>query len=295
MRLGLLIFLLAAPVVAQQALRQQIVGIAKDAHGKVAVSCSLTGTRLNCDLNPTSHPPMQSVFKLPLALTILYQVENGKFSLDQAIPFRSSDLILPKPYSPLQNKYPNAGVDVPLRDLLATTVTFSDNTAADILLRLAGGPKVVTNYIASLGVTGFHLQDDERALHREHGLQYRNWFEPVAAVELLRRISDDSPLNAGHTALLLDWMSGGSGRLDGDLPEGTKVAHKSGTSDVDNGIAAATNDIGLITLPDGRRVAIAVFVTDSTADDATRLKTIARIGRLVYDTAASMRVEKHKS
>jgi len=76
-----------------------------------------------------------------------------------------------------------------------------------------------------------------------------------------------------------------SGRLDGDLPDGVKVAHKSGSSDVDNGIAAATNDIALITLPDGRRLAIAVFVTDSTADEATRFRVIARIGRAVYDCA----------
>lgn len=232
---------------------------------------------------------MQSVFKLPLAMTILHQVEDGGLSLDRAVPFRSSDLILPKPYSPLQDKYPQAGVDVPLRDLLEMTVRVSDNTAADILLRLAGGPKIVNDYVASLGVTGFHLQDDERALHREHSLQYRNWFEPRGAVELLRRISDHSPLNAEHTALLLKWMSGASGRLDGEVPNGTKVAHKSGTSDVDNGIAAATNDIGLIALPDGRQVAIAVFVTDSTADDATRLKIIARIGRSVYDTAVAMK------
>ena len=223
------------------------------------MACSLPGTPLNCDLNPTSQPPMQSVFKLPLALTILHQVEDGKLSLDQAIAFRSSDLILPKPSSLLQDKYPQAGVDVPLRDLLEMTVRFSDNTAADILLRLAGGPKVVNDDVVSLGVTGFHLQDDERALHRDHGLQYRNWFEPRGAVELLRKISDNSPLNTEHTALLLEWMSGASGRLDGDLPEGTKVAHRSGTSDVDNGLAAATNDIGLITLPNGRRVAIAVL------------------------------------
>lgn len=289
MRLWLLIFLSALPVVAQQALRQQIRRIATDAHGKVVVACSLPGTPLNCDLKPTSRPPMQSVFKLPLALTILHQVEDGRLSLDQAILFRSSDLILPKPYSPLQDKYPQAGVDVPLRDLLEMTVTFSDNTAADILLRLAGGPKIVNDYVASLGVTGFHLQDDERALHREHSLQYRNWFEPRGAVELLRRISDHSPLNAEHAALLMKWMSEASGRLDGDLPNGTKVAHKSGTSYVDNGIAAATNDIGLISLPDGRQVAIAVFVTDSTADDATRRKIIARIGRVVYDSAVAMK------
>jgi beta-lactamase class A len=287
MRLSWFLVLLVSTSVAQQPLQQQIRSIAADAHGKVSVACSLPATPLNCDLNPTAHPPMQSVFKLPLALTILHQVEQGKFSLDQPIPFLPSDLILPKPYSPLQDKYPQAGVDVPLRTLLQMTVSLSDNTAADILLRLAGGPKAVSKYIASLGVTGFHLQDGERALHRDKPLQYRNWFEPRGAVQLLRRISDRSPLTAEHTALLLEWMRPAtpSGRLDGDLPSGTSVAHKSGSSDVDNGIAAATNDIGLITLPDGRQLAIAVFVTDSTADGETRLQVIARIGRAAYDAA----------
>jgi beta-lactamase class A len=72
-------------------------------------------------------------------------------------------------------------------------------------------------------------------------------------------------------------------RLEGDLPAGTRVAHKSGTSDVDDGLAHATNDVGLIPLPDGRRIAIAVFVTDSTADEATREQVIARIAREAYD------------
>jgi beta-lactamase class A len=233
---------------------------------------------------------MQSVFKLPLGLTIMHQVEQGKFSLDQPIRFRPEDLILPKPYSPLQDKYPDAGVDVPLRTLLQMTVSLSDNTAADILLRLAGGTKVVSEYIASLGITGFHLEDGERALHRDTSLQYRNWFEPRGAVQLLRTISDHSPLNAEHTALLLEWMrpSAPTGRLDGDLP-GVRVAHKSGTSDVDNGVAHATNDIGLIALPDGRQLAIAVFVTDSTANQETREKVIARIGRAAYDAATRNR------
>jgi beta-lactamase class A len=285
MRLSLLFAVFVTPVAAQQSLQQQIRDIAAGAHGKVSVACSLPGTSLNCDLDPTAHAPMQSVFKMPLVMTILHQVEAGRFTLDEPIPFRTSDLILPKPYSPLQDKYPQAGVDVPLRDLMQMTVTLSDNTAADILLRLAGGPDAVENYIRSLGITGFHLEDDERALHREHDLQYRNWFEPQGAVQLLRRINDRSPLTAEHTALLLEWMSSPSGRLDANLPSGIKVFHKSGSSDVDNGVAAATNDIGLIALPDGRRLAIAVFVTDATAESATRLQVIARIGRAAYDTA----------
>lgn len=267
-------------------LQQQIGRIAADAHGKVSVACSLPGTPLDCDLDPSAHPPMQSVFKLPLALTILQQVERGKYTLDQPIRFQKSDLILPKPYSPLQDKYPEAGVNVPLRDLLQMTVSQSDNTAADLLLRLAGGSKIVDDYVVSLGVTGFQLRDGERNLHRDHSLQYRNWFEPQGAVRLLRTISDHSPLTTEHTQLLLEWMrSSRAPRLGLDLPEGTPVAHKAGTSDIDHGIAAATNDIGLIALPDGRELAVAVFLTDSTADEPTRVRVIARIGRAVYDCA----------
>lgn len=287
MRLAILFILSAISTVAQQPLNQQIRTIAADAHGKVSVACSLPGSALNCDLNPRAHPPMQSVFKLPLVLTVLHQVEQGQFSLDQPVRFRPEDRILPHVYSPLQDKYPDAGVDVPLRELLRLTVSLSDNVGADILLRLAGGAKVVDSYIAGLRVRGFHLRDSEAVLHRDRSAQYRNWFEPAGAVQLLRRISDNSPLTAEHTQLLLGWMTpvDPTKRLDGNMPAGTRVAHKSGSSDVVDGVAAATNDIGLIPLPDGRRVAIAVFVTDSAADEATREQMIARIARAAYDAS----------
>ena len=287
MRSIALLALLASSAFAQEPLRQQLVRIAADAHGTVSMACSLPASSLNCNLAPTAHPPMQSVFKLPLGLTILHQLEQGKFTLDQPIRFLPADRILPRPFSPLQDKYPEANVDVPLRTLLQMTVALSDNTAADLLLRLAGGPQVVSDYIASLGVTGFRLQDGERALHQSVPLQYENWFEPQGAVCLLRTISDHSPLTPEHTNLLMSWMRPAvpTKRLQGDLPSGTSVAHKSGTSDVDHGLAHATNDIGLIAMPDGRQLAIAIFVTDATADTATREKVIARLARAVYDAA----------
>lgn len=288
MRFALLFTLCAASTFAQQPLRQQIRAIATEAHGKVSVACSLPGSALNCDLNPNAHPPMQSVFKLPLVLTVLHQIEQGTFTLDWPVRFRPQDRILPHVYSPLQDQYPDAGVDLPLRELLRLTVSLSDNVAADILLRLVGGPKTVNTYIASLGIRGFHLRDNEAVLHHDVSAQYRNWFEPTGAVQLLRRISDNSPLTPEHTDLLLGWMTPAvpTKRLDADLPAGTRVAHKSGSSDVVGGVASATNDIGLIPLPDGRRIAIAVFVTDSTADEATRERVIARIARTAYDASS---------
>jgi beta-lactamase class A len=287
MRLALLFTLSAVSALAQEPLRQQIQTIARDARGRVSVACSLPGSALNCDLNPNAHPPMQSIFKLPLAVTVLHQIEQATFSIDQPVRFLPSDRILPHVYSPLQDKYPNGGVDGPLRELVRLTVSVSDNVAADILLRLLGGPKAVNTYIAGLGISGFHLQDSEAVLHREASAQYRNWFEPAGAVQLLRSISDHSPLTTEHTRLLLGWMTQDlrTERLEGNLPAEVRVAHKSGTSDVDNGVAHATNDIGLIPLPDGRRIAIAVFVTDSTADQHTREQAIARIARAAYDAS----------
>ena len=212
---------------------------------------------------------MQSVFKLPVVLTALHFVEEGKFSLDQPIRFLPSDRIVPHTHSPLQDKYPEANVDVPLRELLGSGVSLSDNVAADIVLRIVGGPAVVDSYIKSIGVTGFHLEDGEDGLARDITAQYRNWFEPAGAVQLLRRISDDSPLTPEHTRLRFA-MDGGCGHRSAayrraHLPAGTMVMHKTGSSGTRNGVAFATNDIGLITLPDGRRLAIAIFVTDSKA------------------------------
>jgi beta-lactamase class A len=75
----------------------------------------------------------------------------------------------------------------------------------------------------------------------------------------------------------------GAKRLKGLLPAGTAVAHKTGTSGTQGGLTAATNDIGLLTLPNGKHVAIAVFVSDSPTDEATREAVIAKIARAVWD------------
>src|ERR1700733_12902897 len=105
MRFSFLLTFLLGSAFAQEPLQQQIRNIAVEAHGKVSVACSLPGTPLNCDLNPDSHPPMQSVFKLPLAIAVLHQVEQGKLTFDQPIRFLREDRI-PHAYSPLQDKYP---------------------------------------------------------------------------------------------------------------------------------------------------------------------------------------------
>jgi beta-lactamase class A len=284
---------------AQTALQVRVARIAADAQGTVSVSCLLPGTTLNCDLNPRSHSPMQSIFKYPLAVTVLHLVEIGKLlspqhpgesvdtTLDRTVRFLPEDRI-PHAWSPLQDRYPEANVDVPLRELIQLCVGQSDNAAADILLRIVGGPTVVQDYIRSLGITAFQLQDGEQGLYHDHSAMYRNWIEPAAAAQLLQLLVSNPPLSHVANEFLVKTLTAtitGPTRLPAGLPEGTVLAHKTGTSGEHNGMAEATNDIGLITLPDGRHLAVAVFVTDARANTAIRDSVIARIGRAAYDEA----------
>jgi beta-lactamase class A len=288
MRAFALLLTLTMQLAAQTPLHQQLAEIAKDAKGTVYVACSLPGTNLDCDLNEYGHPPMQSTFKFPLAMAVLHQIELGNLQLDQPVRFLKSDRFVT--YSPLQDEFPEADVDVPLRKLIRLSVEASDNIAADIELRLIGGPVVLQQYLDSLGFAAIHQQDSERNLHADEKSQYRDYAEPSAMVALLRLFADHSPLNSEHTALLNTWMleaTRGPRRIKGLLPADTPVAHKVGSSGEESGMIPATNDVGLITLPDGRRLAVAVFVTDAHADQATCEAVIARIARAIYGAAVA--------
>jgi beta-lactamase class A len=123
-------------------------------------------------------------------------------------------------------------------------------------------------------------------------VQYRNWATPVGIVDLLRAVQLGTGLSPASRSLLLQLMTDttiGARRLKGLLPPGTVVAHKTGTSATSAGVTAATNDVGIVTLPDGRHLALAVFVSDSPADLATRESVIARIARAAWEWSLSSR------
>jgi beta-lactamase class A len=297
--LALLLAIAPSTAFCQTLLQARVAAIAKDAHGTVSVACLLPSTTLNCDLNPHNHSPMQSMFKYPLALTVLHLADTGKlladqrhgepvnFTLDRMVRFLPEDRI-PNTYSPLQDRYPNANVDVPLRELIQLAAGQSDNGAEETLLRIIGGSVIVQRYIRSLGITALQLIDSERDLDRDESLQYRDWIEPAAAVQLLQRLVRNPPISPAANAFLVQTLTAsvtGPNRLRAGLPPGTPLAHKTGSSGTHGGITAATNDMGLITLPDGRKLAVAVLVTDSRADEATREGVIARIARAAYDEA----------
>lgn len=266
-------------------LQKQIEQIASAAKGRVGVKAIVLETGESVSLNEREHFPMQSVYKFPIAMAALHQVDTGKTKLDESVRVEKSDFVRKGMHSPIRDKNPN-GTESTVSELLRLAVSESDGTASDVLLRLAGGSEAVGKYLNELKISDVVVADSEKEIGQDWQTQYRNWASPEGAVALLRALHEGRGLSEQSRTLLLKFMTEsptGPRRLKGLLPTGTIVAHKTGTSGTAKGITAATNDIGLVTLPNGRHLAIAVFVSDSPANEATREEVIAKIAKTVWD------------
>jgi len=275
---------------AQSPLQDTIRQIAREAKGTVGVAYKIAGDDSYEGINSSDHLPMQSVFKFHLALYFLNKVDKHELAIDQPIHISKADWE-PKEWSPLRDRYKTPPLNLPLKDLLAAIIVNSDNVACDILFRKAGGVNTVEDYIHSLGITDVSIKATEAQMHHSWPAQYTNWTTPAAMLTLLTKFDAGQLLSPESTRLLVNWMSESpriAGRIKGLLPTGTPVAHKPGTSDISpEGIAAATNDVGIITLPNKKHLLIAVFVTDAKAAEATREWVIARIAQLVYQASVT--------
>jgi beta-lactamase class A len=264
----------------------QIEKAASAAKGQVGAKAAVLETEDAVSLNSGKRFPMQSVYKVPIAMTVLSLVDAGQLKLDQRVPITPKDFVRREQHSPLRDDNPT-GTVVTVNTLLRYAVSLSDGTACDVLLNLVHGPEAVMQHLAKLKVSGLSVASSEKEIGRDRQTQYRNWATPDGAVNLLRALQERrGGMSEGSQSLLLKLMvetPTGPKRLKGLLPGKAVVAHKTGTSGAKEGITAATNDIGIITLPDGRHLAVAVFVSDSPADEPTRERVIARIAKAAWD------------
>jgi beta-lactamase class A len=267
---------------------QTINRLIKSFNARIGVTIAVSGQHIMLGVHGQHHFPMQSVFKFHLALTVLHLVDKGRLSLEHQVFVSKAD-VTPKMYSPLRDKYPDGNVSVTVRELLSDAVSLSDNVACDVLFRLIGGTNVVNRYIHSLGISDVSIVATEEEMHKAWPVQYNNWTTPYAAVWLLKKFDTGHILSPTSRAILWDWMTKSvkADRIRGLLPAGTVVAHKPGTSDTnEQHVTAATNDIGIVVLPDGRHLVIAVFVSDSKENDTTNAQIIAQVAKTAWNAAA---------
>lgn len=268
-----------------QKLRQKIDSIAHTTKGRVGVAISLLQDDDTLSYHNNQRYVLHSVAKFPLGMDMLHEIDKGRFKLDQLIHINKEDL--PETFSPLRDKYPNGNVDIAIKELLYYAVSLSDNDACDILYKLLGGTQHVENFVHQMGIKQIAIKATEAQMATAWPVQYTDWTEPYAQLLILRKFYHGLVLSKNSNDYLWQIMlatNTGPKRIKGLLPANTPVAHKTGTSGTNKqGLSPATNDVGIIVLPNGKDLAIAVFLTDARENPAARDLVIAQIAKAAYD------------
>jgi len=237
-----------------QSLEQQLAWLVSGKSANLGVAALDLSTGEVLSVNGHDAFPMASTVKVAVAANYLAQVEHGRRSLNEIIGGKSA------------------------ASLLDAMITRSDNHATDLLIRNLGGPNVLQSWLTQQGVEGIRIDRSIARLLADKRDLYdiRDSSTPIAMVQLLQKLDSGKMVNPSSRAYLLSLMARcktGKNRMRALLPYGTKVEHKTGT------LNNYTSDVGFITLPDGRRLAVAFFARGS----GDRPRAIAEAARQIYE------------
>ncbi len=299
-----------------EGLRAKLQSIASRHPGRVGI-CAQDERSAPICVNGDQRFSLQSVMKAVTAAAAMDAVDRNAMKLEEPITVRRKDLsVYVQPIAEMVAKH--GQFDTTIGDLIRRAVVQSDNAAVDNLVARLGGPEAVQAFLNRKGITNLRIDRDERHLQAETtGLAWKaEYADPKRfaearrgvpkqarddAFEAYRKDERDTATPKGMTSFLSALMTGRllspastrhlldvmtqtatfPDRLRAGAAPGWTVAHKTGSSGTWNGIAAATNDVGILTAPDGGKVAIAAFVADSKASPKDRAAAIAAAARAV--------------
>ena len=219
--------------------------------------------------------PMCSTFKLLAVSALLGEVDAGRQQLATRIRIEPRDVLS---YAPVTKQHVGAE-GMSLAELCDAAITWSDNTAANLILSRLGGPATVTRYARGLGDELTRLDRNEPDLNDATPGDPRDTTTPAAMANNLKALAFGSSLSAPAREQLVTWLVGcktGDARLRAGLPKGWRVGDKTGS-----GNHGSANDVAVV-WPEGHApIVIAVYLTETAAQDDKRNATYASIGRAV--------------
>ena len=257
---------------------ERIAALEARAGGRLGVFVLDTASGLSIAHRSDERFPMCSTFKLLTAAAVLALVDAGSERLDRRIPYGTADLL---EYAPVTKAHVGEGA-MSLGDLCAAAIDWSDNTAANLLLRVIGGPPAFTRYVRALGDELTRLDRNEPTLNTAIAGDERDTTTPAAMVGDMRAVLLGDRLSPGSRRQLETWLIGdrvGDKRIRAGLPPSWRVGDKTGTGD--NGTA---NVIAIIRPPDRAPLLAASYYTGSSGSADALNAVHKEVGGIVAAT-----------
>lgn len=263
----------AAPDVANPA-AAALADLERDAGGRLGVCAIDTASGRIVEHRPNERFPFCSTFKAMLSAAVLAQSVERAGLLQQRVTYSKADLVN---YSPVTEKHVDTGMTVAA--MCEAAIQYSDNSAANLLMKLLGGPSAVTAYARSIGDDAFRLDRWETELNTALPGDLRDTTTPAAMAASMRVLTLGDALPAAQRAQLVTWLRGnkvGDKRIRAGVPAGWAVGDKTGTGDY-----GTTNDAGVIWPASGAPIVLVVYYTQAQADARSKDAVIASAARIV--------------
>ncbi|CAN0621030.1 Beta-lactamase [Burkholderia multivorans] len=243
------------------------------AGGRLGVCAIDTGGGRRAQHRADERFPFCSTFKTMLGAAVLARSVERPALLEQRVTYGQGDLVR---YSPVTETRVGTGMTV--AELCAAAIQYSDNSAANLLMKLIGGPSAVTAYARSIGDDTFRLDRWETELNTALPGDPRDTTTPAAMAGSLRALALGDALPAAQRARLVEWLRGnkvGDKRIRAGVPPGWQVGDKTGTGDY-----GTTNDAGVVWPPSRAPIVLAFYYTQTRADATAKDDVIASAARI---------------
>ena len=242
--------------------------------GRLGVAALDTGSRRRIAYRAGERFRMCSTFKILLVADVLARIDRKIDSPDRWLTYEPSGLL---PHSPVTEAHVGEG-GMRLDQLCAAAIEHSDNTSANLLLTVVGGPPAVTAYARKLGDTVTRLDRTELELNRGAPDDPRDTTAPAAIVGDMEKVLLGGVLSPESTQAMISWLiaaTPGLNRIRKGVPADWHGGDKAGTGDT------WTNDLAILWPPGRKPILVAAYFENSTASFDAREAALASVGRIV--------------
>lgn len=222
--------------------------------------------------------PVQSTSKLIIAAALLKQSQSNPDLLQEKIQYTQQELMF---WHPITGKYLETGMT--LEALAEAAVSYSDNTAMNLLMKKLGGPKAMTEFAHSIGNQTFNLEHYEGALN-SNPHNNDDTSTPKDMAISVQKLTVGDILNTTQKTKLVTWMRNntvGYRRIRAGTPNGWVVADKTGSGDY--GVA---NDIGILWSPLCKPIVLSIYTVQADPKASSRDDIVASTTKIVMDEFA---------
>ena len=257
---------------------QSIAVLEKENGGRLGISAFNLENGQRLEYRANERFALASTFKLLLVAAVLHQVDLGKETLDRPVPFDAKDI---ESYAPITSQHVKDG-QMSIAALCAAALQYSDNTAANLLLKTVDGPAGLTRYIRTLGDRVTRLDRNEPTLNTNITNDLRDTTTPASMLKLMQTVLVGKVLSPSSKEQLINWLVGnttGNAKLRAGFNAKWRVGDKTGS-----GANGASNDVAVVWPENHKPFLVTVYYTGSTISSEQQSKVIAQVGTIVGQT-----------